>query len=98
LPDAKTPYERLAGIHTQDQQIAVLIDVQSTLSEMSKEKPFACPAVLSGESGILESYQVTAYPTFIPIGRDGKIVANQVGFGDQGQLRQMMDEAGLAPQ
>jgi hypothetical protein len=51
--------------------------------------------VLSGESGILESYGVTAYPTFILIGRDGKIIANEVGFGGEDQLRQMIDKVGL---
>jgi hypothetical protein len=29
------------------------------------------------------------------IGRDGKIVANEVGFGGEDQLRQMIDKAGL---
>jgi thiol-disulfide isomerase/thioredoxin/outer membrane lipoprotein-sorting protein len=62
-----------------------------------KKTPFGYPAVLSGESGILESYQVTAYPTFILIGRDGKIMANEIGFSDESQLRQLIDKAGLAP-
>jgi thiol-disulfide isomerase/thioredoxin len=60
-----------------------------------KKTPFGYPAVLSGESGILESYGVTAYPTFILIGRDGKIIANDVGFSGEDQLRQMIDKAGL---
>jgi thiol-disulfide isomerase/thioredoxin len=60
-----------------------------------KKRPFEYPAVLSGESGILESYQVTAYPTFILIGRDGKIVANDIGFGGEDQLRRMVEKAGL---
>jgi thiol-disulfide isomerase/thioredoxin len=60
-----------------------------------KKTPFEYPAALSGESGILEAYQVTAYPTFILIGRDGKIVANEIGFGGEDQLRQMIDKAGL---
>ena len=60
-----------------------------------KKTPFAYPAVLSGDSGILESYEVTAYPTFILIGRDGKIIANEIGFGGEDQLRQLIDKAGL---
>jgi thiol-disulfide isomerase/thioredoxin/outer membrane lipoprotein-sorting protein len=60
-----------------------------------KKNPFGYPAVLSGESGILESYGVTAYPTFILIGRDGKIIANDVGFSGEDQLRQMIDKVGL---
>jgi thiol-disulfide isomerase/thioredoxin/outer membrane lipoprotein-sorting protein len=60
-----------------------------------KKTPLGYPAVLSGESGILESYQVTAYPTFILIGRDGKIIANDIGFSGEDQLRRMIDKAGL---
>jgi thiol-disulfide isomerase/thioredoxin/outer membrane lipoprotein-sorting protein len=60
-----------------------------------KKTPLGYPAVLSGESGILEAYRVTAYPTFVLIGRDGKIVANEIGFRDEDQLRQMIDRAGL---
>jgi hypothetical protein len=52
----------------------------------------------SGESGILESYQVTAYPAFILIERDGNIVANEIGFRGEDQLRQLIDKAGLVPQ
>jgi thiol-disulfide isomerase/thioredoxin len=68
---------------------------REVVEEFLKKAPFEYPAVLSGESGILESYKVTAYPTFILIGRDGKIVANEVGFGGEDQLRQMIDKAGL---
>jgi thiol-disulfide isomerase/thioredoxin len=60
-----------------------------------KKRPFEYPAVLSSESGILESYQVTAYPTFILIGRDGNILANDIGFGGEDQLRRMVEKAGL---
>src|SRR5579863_7015862 len=60
-----------------------------------EKTPLEYPAVLSGESGILESYSVTAYPTFILIGRDGKIIANEVGFSGEDQLREMIDKAGL---
>ena len=54
---------------------------RDVVEEFLNKTPLEYPAVLSGESGILESYGVTAYPTFILIGRDGKIIANEVGFG-----------------
>jgi len=60
-----------------------------------EKTPFGYPVVMSGESGIMESYQVTAYPTFILIGRDGKIIANEIGFGGEEQLRQMIAKAAL---
>ncbi|HML18285.1 MAG TPA: redoxin family protein [Bryobacteraceae bacterium] len=61
-----------------------------------QKTPFEYPAVLSGESGILESYEVTAYPTFILIGRDGRIITNEIGFGGEDQLRELIGKAGLA--
>ncbi|HEV8038727.1 MAG TPA: TlpA disulfide reductase family protein, partial [Bryobacteraceae bacterium] len=60
-----------------------------------EKTPLEYPAVLSGESGILESYSVTAYPTFILIGRDGKIIANEVGFGGEDQLRGLVGKAAV---
>jgi thiol-disulfide isomerase/thioredoxin len=70
---------------------------REVVDEFLKKTPLGYPAVLSGESGILESYEVKAYPTFILIGRDGKIVANEIGFGGEDQLRHMIDKAGLIP-
>lgn len=60
-----------------------------------KQNPMAYPAVLSGESGILDAYQVTAFPTFVMIGRDGKVAAYQVGYGGIDMLRGMLAKAGV---
>ncbi len=68
---------------------------REVVEQYLKKTPLEYPAVLSGESGILESYGVTAYPTFILIGRDGTIIANEAGFGGEDQLRQMIEKAGL---
>jgi len=70
---------------------------REVVEEFLKKTPLEYPAVLSGESGILESYKVTAYPTFILIGRDGKIIANEVGFGGEDQLRELVGKAELVP-
>jgi thiol-disulfide isomerase/thioredoxin len=70
---------------------------REVVEEFLKKTPLGYPAVLSGESGILEAYQVRSYPTFILIGRDGNIIANEIGFGGEDQLRQMTDKAGLVP-
>ena len=56
---------------------------RETVEAFLKNTPLGYPAVLSGESGILEAYQVTSYPTFVLIGRDGIIVAHEVGFGGE---------------
>jgi thiol-disulfide isomerase/thioredoxin len=68
---------------------------RDVVEEFLEKTPLGYPAVLSGESGILESYSVTAYPTFILIGRDGKIIANEVGFGGEDQLRGLVGKAEL---
>jgi len=62
-----------------------------------KKSPMAYPAVLSGESGILNAYQVGAYPTFVLIGRDGKVASHQIGFDGEAALRAMLEKAGLTP-
>lgn len=68
---------------------------RTVVEEFLKKTAFRYPAVLSGESGILEAYQVTSYPTFVLIGRDGKIVASEIGFRGENRLRAMIDKAGL---
>jgi thiol-disulfide isomerase/thioredoxin/outer membrane lipoprotein-sorting protein len=68
---------------------------REVVEEFLKKTPLEYPVVFSGDSGVLESYGVTAFPTFILIGRDGKVIANEVGFGGEDQLRQMIDKAGL---
>jgi thiol-disulfide isomerase/thioredoxin/starvation-inducible outer membrane lipoprotein len=60
-----------------------------------KKNPLAYPAVLSGDSGIVDAYQVTSFPTFVMIGRDGKVAAYQVGYGDVAMLRGMLAKAGV---
>jgi thiol-disulfide isomerase/thioredoxin len=83
-----------------DQGLAVLGvntgEERDTVEQFLRKTPMAYPAVMAGESGILEAYKVTAYPTFVMIGRDGKIAAYEVGFGGEGMLRGMLEKAGLA--
>jgi electron-transferring-flavoprotein dehydrogenase len=84
-----------------DQGLVILgVDVgeeREAVEAFLKKSPSAYPTVLSGESGILSAYQVGAYPTFVLIGRDGKVAAQQVGFGGEAALRGMLDKAGLKP-
>jgi thiol-disulfide isomerase/thioredoxin len=68
---------------------------RDTVQAFLKQTPMAYPAVLSGESAILNDYQVTAYPTFVLIGGDGKIAAYEIGFGGESMLRGMLQRAGL---
>lgn len=67
------------------------------VEEFVKKTPFAYPVVESGESGVLDAYKVTAYPTFVLIGPDGKVIAHEIGFGGEQMLRRMIGKAGFAP-
>jgi thiol-disulfide isomerase/thioredoxin len=68
---------------------------RETVEAFLKSTSLAYPAVLGGESGILEAYQVTSYPTFVLIGGDGMVVAHEVGYGGEAALRAMVEKAGL---
>jgi hypothetical protein len=69
---------------------------RETVEQFLRKTPMAYPAVLAGESGIEAAYKVTAYPTFVLIGSDGKVAAYEVGFGGEAILRGMLERAGLA--
>ncbi|HXS96180.1 MAG TPA: redoxin family protein [Candidatus Limnocylindrales bacterium] len=58
-----------------------------------KKSPLGYPAVLSGDSGILEAYSVSSFPTFVVIGKDGKVAAYQVGYRDLATLRSLVAKA-----
>jgi thiol-disulfide isomerase/thioredoxin len=83
----------------QEQGLAVIaIDAgeeRDTVASFLKANPIPYSAALSADTGVLEAFQVTAYPTFVLIGRDGKIVAHQVGYGGEASLRAMFEKAGL---
>ena len=66
-----------------------------TVKDFLKEHPMVYPAALSGKTTILKDYNVTAFPTFVWIGADGKIADYQSGFGGDDMLRDMLEKAGL---
>jgi thiol-disulfide isomerase/thioredoxin len=68
---------------------------RALVEEFLKKNPLGTPAPLSGDSGILEAYKVQAYPTFVLIGRDGKVAAEQIGFRDEDGLRSMLAQVAL---
>jgi thiol-disulfide isomerase/thioredoxin len=61
-----------------------------------KTTPIPYPVALGLDSDILASFHVTAYPTFVLIGRDGKVEAHLIGFGGEAALRGMLEKAGLS--
>ncbi|HLK69732.1 MAG TPA: redoxin family protein [Bryobacteraceae bacterium] len=69
---------------------------RSVVEAFLKKNPMAYPSALSGDSGIQEAYKVKAYPTFVLIGSDGKVAAEEIGFSSEDVLRGMLPKAGLA--
>jgi thiol-disulfide isomerase/thioredoxin len=70
---------------------------RATVEEFLKRSPLPYAAALSGDSGILEAYKISAYPTFVLIGPDGKVAAEEIGFRGEEALRAMLPKAGLKP-
>jgi len=69
---------------------------RTVVEEFLHKTPLAYPAVLSGDSNILDAFQVNAYPTFVLIGKDGKVAAHMVGFGGETAVRKMIEKVGLS--
>ena len=60
--------------------------------DMGESAAAGIATVSSGDSGMLGVYQVAAYPTFVLIGRDGRVVAHEVGFSGEATLREMLEK------
>jgi thiol-disulfide isomerase/thioredoxin len=82
-----------------DQGLTVLAvdgaEDRQLVEDFLKTNPIASPAALSGETTILKDYDVTAFPTFVLIGADGKIADYQAGFGGDDMLHEMLEKAGI---
>lgn len=82
-----------------DQGLVVLAvntgEDRDTVSEFLKKSPVPYASALSGDSGIMQAYQVSAFPTFVMIGRDGKVVAHEVGYAGEDVLAAMPAKAGI---
>jgi TonB family protein len=68
---------------------------RQTVETFLRTAPASYPAVLGGESDILKTFQVSAYPTYVLIDSTGKIVAHQIGYPGDAGLRGMLARVGL---
>jgi thiol-disulfide isomerase/thioredoxin len=78
--------------------VVIAVDVgddRATLDDFLKKTPLPFPVVLGGDSAITAAYHVEAFPTLVMIGRDGKVVAHQIGFGGDAEVLGMAAKAGL---
>jgi thiol-disulfide isomerase/thioredoxin len=82
-----------------DQGLTVLaVDAgedRATVEAFLKKNPMPYPVVLGGDGDILKAYSVSAFPTFVMIGRDGKVVGHEIGFAGEPALREMARKAAL---
>jgi TonB family protein len=69
---------------------------RQTVEAFLKTAAASYPTVLSVDSDILTSFQVTAYPTYVLIDPAGNIVAHQIGYPGEAGLRRMLARAGFA--
>jgi thiol-disulfide isomerase/thioredoxin len=75
--------------------LAVDVDeTRDTVDKFLKTNPIAYPVLMGTESGIPPAYGVSAFPTFVLIGPDGKVAAHQIGFSEAA-LSGIVSKAGL---
>jgi thiol-disulfide isomerase/thioredoxin len=86
--------------HYKGKGLVVLgIDVnekRETVENFLKTSPMPYPVIMGDEGGIPAAYGVTAFPTFVMIGADGKIVSHQIGLNEPA-LTGIAAAAGLTP-
>jgi thiol-disulfide isomerase/thioredoxin len=68
---------------------------RGTVETFLKTTPASYPIVLGIDSDIQSQYQVSVYPTYVLIDSAGKIVAHQMGFTGETNLRNLLTKAGL---
>ncbi len=67
---------------------------RQTVETFLKTATASYPTILSIDSDVLRSFQVTAYPTYVLIDSNGNIVAHQIGYPGEDGLRSMLARVG----
>jgi thiol-disulfide isomerase/thioredoxin len=94
----------LAAIHSEFKDAGLILigvnvgEDRELVEKFLKTTPAPYPIVLSNDSDIVASFQVSAFPTYVLIGRDGNIAAHQVGSSGEESLRAILAAAGLKPE
>jgi thiol-disulfide isomerase/thioredoxin len=89
--------EKLYADYKAQGLVVLAVDVdetRDTVDKFLKTNPVAYPVLMGTESGIPPAYGVSAYPTFVLIGPDGKVAAHQIGFSETA-LSGIVSKAGL---
>jgi len=77
--------------------VVLAVDVDETRDTVEKflnANHVEYPVMMGTDSGIPPAYSVSAFPTFVLIGPDGKIAAHQIGFSET-ELSGIVFKAGL---
>jgi thiol-disulfide isomerase/thioredoxin len=89
--------EKLYADYKAQGLVVLAVDVDETrdiVDKFLKANPVAYPVLMGTESGIPPAYGVSAFPTFVLIGPDGKVAAHQIGFSES-SLSGIVSKAGL---
>lgn len=65
------------------------------VEEYLRHLPRHCRVVASEDSNLAEVLGSGGFPSYVLIGRDGRIVDSQHGAGGEGLLRQLLAKAGI---
>ena len=61
-----------------------------------KPNPMHYPVIMGSDFGIDKAFDVSAFPTFVLIGSDGNIAAQQIGYNGEAGLLKMLSGIGLS--
>lgn len=78
--------------------IVLAIDVgesKKTVKKYLADHPRSCRIVLNEDTNLAAMYAATAYPIYVVINRDGKIVGTQRGAAGERALRQLLKRGGV---
>ncbi len=68
---------------------------RETIEKFLKEVRVSFPIAQAGNGEVIEEYRVSAFPTYVVIGRDGTIAAHQIGGSGEAKLYGLLEKAGL---
>ena len=77
--------------------VVLAVDVgetRETVEKFLKTRNLPYPVIMGDEAGIPAAYGISAFPTFVMIGTDGKVAAHQIGFNEPA-LTSIISKAGL---
>jgi hypothetical protein len=68
---------------------------RGTVEKFLKTAKVNYPIALTGDSDVVPAFEVTAYPTYVVIDREGNIAAYQVGSAGEAALRETIAKGGI---